>query len=235
LAPIYLISPLPLLQSLKLSRASHIGINLIELSSDIGIPISDLVQSIKGGIPSLQGTWVHPQIAIHLAQWLSAKFAVQVSKWILEWMSGNIPKTSLPYHLRRYVANLGVIPHTHFSILQMLTIDLIAPLEQSGYTLPENLVPDISEGRMFADWLRKEKNLDLTDFPRYKHRYEDGRVVDARLYPNELLHEFKTHFHEVWMPKRSVGYFSKKDSTAIPHLTKILRISYPNAEPIRIK
>lgn len=30
-----------------------------------------LVQSIVGGIPELQGTWVHPQIAIHLAQWLN--------------------------------------------------------------------------------------------------------------------------------------------------------------------
>ena len=49
---------------------------LLELSSDIGIPISELVQSVKGGDPSLQGTWVHPQVGIHLGQWLSPKFAV---------------------------------------------------------------------------------------------------------------------------------------------------------------
>lgn len=53
-----------------------------ELSADIGIPISELIQAIKGGDPQLQGTWVHPQLAIHLAQWLSPKFAVRVSKGI---------------------------------------------------------------------------------------------------------------------------------------------------------
>ena len=31
---------------------------LEELSSVIGIPITDLVQVIQGGIPELQGTWV---------------------------------------------------------------------------------------------------------------------------------------------------------------------------------
>lgn len=36
---------------------------LDELSSDIGIPISGLVQSVKGDQPQLQGTWVHPQVA----------------------------------------------------------------------------------------------------------------------------------------------------------------------------
>lgn len=37
-----------------------------ELSSDTGIPGSELIISIKGGNPSLQGTWVHPDVAITL-------------------------------------------------------------------------------------------------------------------------------------------------------------------------
>ena len=70
-----------------------------ELSSDAGIPASGLVQVIKGGEPRLQGTWVHPQVAIHLAQWLSPKFTVLVSKWVMEWTSGNIrqPVASLSF------------------------------------------------------------------------------------------------------------------------------------------
>jgi hypothetical protein len=47
----------------------------------MGIPITELVQSIRGGTPELQGTWVHPQVAIALAQWLSPEFAVKVTKW----------------------------------------------------------------------------------------------------------------------------------------------------------
>ena len=61
---------------------------LEELAADVRIRTSELVQMIRGGEPQLQGTWVHPQVAIHLAQWLSPKFAVQVSKWVHEWISG---------------------------------------------------------------------------------------------------------------------------------------------------
>ncbi len=192
------------------------------LSDDIGLPISELIQSIKGGNPALQGTWVHPQVAIHLAQWLSPQFAVQVTQWVFEWISGG-PKVveRLPYHLRRYVANMTAVPRTHFSILQELTYGLIAPMEARGYTLPEHMVPDISEGRMFSQWLR-DQGIEPAMFPTYRHCYEDGRVVDARLYPNNLLAQFRAHFHEVWLPERCEGYFVKRDPKALSYLQGLL-------------
>ena len=199
-----------------------------ELSTEAGIPTTELVQSVSGGVPELQGTWVHPQVAIHLAQWLSPRFAVQVTQWVFEWISGG-PKIveRLPYHLRRYVANMTAIPRTHFSILQELTYGLIAPMEARGYTLPEYMVPDISEGRMFSKWLR-ERGIDPSKFPTYKHRYEDGRVVDARLYPNELIADFRKHLHDVWLPTRSESYFAERDPKALPYLTALLP---PRVEP----
>jgi len=51
---------------------------ITELSSAVGIPDHGLIQSIVGGIPQLQGTWVHPQIAVHLAQWLSLHHKTKV-------------------------------------------------------------------------------------------------------------------------------------------------------------
>ncbi len=54
------------------------------LSSDIEIPISKLVEIKRGGRNN-QGTWVHPQVTINIAQWLSPKFAVTVALWIDEW------------------------------------------------------------------------------------------------------------------------------------------------------
>ena len=59
-----------------------------ELSLDIGIPISNLVQVFRGKPADQQGTWVHPQVAIHLGQWLSPKFAVRVTSIVLDWMAG---------------------------------------------------------------------------------------------------------------------------------------------------
>jgi hypothetical protein len=193
------------------------------LSVDIGIPITDLAQSIKGGSPDLQGTWVHPQVAIHLAQWLSPEFAVKVTKWIVDWMSGKIPGGNLPYHLRRYMANMTNVPNGHFSMLNEMTIALIAPLEHMGYMLPDSMVPDISEGKMFSGWLRKNgHNPDA--MPYYFHTYEDGRVVKARAYPNALLPHFRQHFAGVWMATRCLSYFGERDAAALPHLERLLAL-----------
>lgn len=196
---------------------------LAELSSDTGISGSELIQSLSGGTPHLQGTWVHPYVAINLGQWLSPAFAVQVSRWVTEWMTGG-PQVQerLPYHLRRYVANMSAVPKGHFSVLQELTYGLIAPMEAEGYTLPDNMLPDISQGRMFAKWLREEKGLEPNDFPTYRHKYEDGRVVDARAYPNQLISDFRNHFESVWIPLRAVDYFKERDTKAVPYLTKLL-------------
>lgn len=208
------------------SRLSSTKEFLDVLSTETGIPVSELVRTIKGGNNlELQGTWVHPDVAINLAQWASAKFAVMVSRWVRDWLTGKFKtKTELPYHIRRYIANRSEIPNTHFSILNEIIFGLIAPLESEGYTLPEKLMPDISEGRMFCKWLREEKKADPNNFPTYKHTFEDGRIVDAKLYPNELLAEFRSHFNNVWIPQRAVTYFQEKDIKALPYLPKALGI-----------
>jgi hypothetical protein len=40
-------------------------------------------------------------------------------------------------------------------------------VEADGYTLPESMWPDVSEGRIFARWLREEKGLDTDSMPTY--------------------------------------------------------------------
>lgn len=202
---------------------------LAELATETGYPVSELIQSVRGGDPQLQGTWVHPRVAIHLAQWLSPKFAVRVSGWVMDWMSGKVPGGNLPYHLRRYMANMSNVPNGHFSMLNEMTIALIAPLEQMGYVLPDRMVPDISEGRMFSKWLR-DNGFDPDAMPSYRHAYEDGRVVPARAYPNSVLPHFRRHFVEEWMAKRAIDYFGSKDPAAVPHLEKLLAL--PNYSDI---
>lgn len=195
---------------------------LMELAADMGIPISELIQQVKGG-SGVQGTWVHPDVAIHLAQWLSPKFAVMVSKWVREWLAGGRHSGgAVPYHIQRYMANRTKVPYTHFSVLNELTLGLIAPLEDQGYTLPDNMVPDISQGRMFAKWMRDKYGIDTDTLPTYKHAYADGRVVDAKLYPIGFLDEFRRHFHEVWMPTKAIEYFGQRDAKAVPYLTKVI-------------
>jgi hypothetical protein len=50
---------------------------LNELSLVTGIPVSELFKPIIGG--KYQGTWVHRKVGYHLAQWISPKFALQLS------------------------------------------------------------------------------------------------------------------------------------------------------------
>ena len=202
---------------------------LKELSSETGIPASGLVQIIKGGSPQFQGTWVHPQVAIHLAQWLSPKFAVLVSKWVFEWMSGNIQQPQLPYHLKRYLINMPNVPYGYFSMLNEVTLSLIGPLEALGYTVSSCMIPDISLGRTFSKHLRS-LGYPVDDYPTYPHKYEDGRIVDARAYPNALIGELRRFFVEEWLRDKSQEYFSKRDPSALPYLNKLL--SLPNYREI---
>jgi hypothetical protein len=55
-----------------------------------GFPLSTLIKYIDNG-PLDRATWVHPRVAINIAQWISAKFDVKVSSWIHELLvCGNV-------------------------------------------------------------------------------------------------------------------------------------------------
>jgi hypothetical protein len=139
-------------------------------------------------------------------------------------MSGMVPhpKAELPYHLRRYIANHQRVPMGHFSVLTEMTQTLIAPLEMMGYTLPEHMVPDISQGRMFCKWLREKHGINTDVLPVYLHSYEDGRVVQAKAYPEKLLAQFRQHFREEWLPFKALQYFRERDPDALQFLPKLL-------------
>uniref|UniRef100_UPI00402849EB phage antirepressor KilAC domain-containing protein n=1 Tax=Phocaeicola dorei TaxID=357276 RepID=UPI00402849EB len=53
------------------------------LSTDMQIPISALIQVVKGGNGE-QGTWMHEDVALEFARWLSPAFAIWCNKRIKE-------------------------------------------------------------------------------------------------------------------------------------------------------
>lgn len=50
-----------------------------QVALNMGIPIFDLIEKKRGGGG---GTWVHPQVAWHLCQWISPRFSAQVAEWV---------------------------------------------------------------------------------------------------------------------------------------------------------
>jgi hypothetical protein len=204
---------------------------LDELEADMGIPISVLVQSVKGGAGA-QGTWVHPHVALHLAQWLSAKFAVQVSKWVHDWMTGKLTPAKLPYHLERHMLNLHKIPSGYFSVLQEMTNFLVGPMEANGYRMREDMMPDIPQAKMLCKHLREHLGIDTRSLPKYLHTFPDGREVEANLYDIEHLAAFRRLMADRWMPERAAEYFQKRDPNALPALDKILLLGTASAPKI---
>jgi hypothetical protein len=86
---------------------------LEELSTVTQISVTELIQSVAGGFPDKQGTFAHPYVAINLAQWLSPKFSVKVSRWVYELLTtGQVKQIENqqpilpPYVFQRRIENL---------------------------------------------------------------------------------------------------------------------------------
>jgi hypothetical protein len=141
------------------------GISPDSTISTISAAYPDLVVSRRGSPANGGGTWIHPDLAVPLAQWCSAKFALQVSRWTQELLTkGNVSLTEAPkapYHWQRlqtFQQKTGRIKPGFFCIFQEIT-PLVRDLESYGYILPENAVIDSSIGKRFCDHLRDECDI----------------------------------------------------------------------------
>ena len=64
------------------------------LSSSVPIRTDELIKYKSGSIHE-RSTWVHPQVAINIAQWISPSFDVKVSGWVYEiMMTGKVDITN---------------------------------------------------------------------------------------------------------------------------------------------
>jgi hypothetical protein len=63
---------------------------ITELESVLQIRRALLIQSRGTGPYETRGTWIHPHIAINLAQWVNAIFAVKVAGWVGRFLAGDL-------------------------------------------------------------------------------------------------------------------------------------------------
>ncbi len=71
-------------------KSKQVELFLEALAVDVKIPASKLVHSAPGRGNVVQGTWIHPKVAIHMAQWISPEFAVKVVDWVFRYMMGDL-------------------------------------------------------------------------------------------------------------------------------------------------
>ena len=201
-----------------------------ELALGLGIPQTQLTHTVlgtPGGDPRNQGTWVHPYIAIHLAQWLSAKFAVRVSQWVYEWMSGRPPEERVWQHFQdRITLTFDSVPEGYFGIFKESS-DIYATMIVGGVNLGAKMILDISVGQ---HWARHWRDNDLAatygEAGSYDHNYPKyfpqalSNPQAAACYPEEALPAFRRWMREVYMPKKLPPYLkSQAQQGKLPSVT----------------
>jgi len=81
------------------------------LAPVVGIPTTGIIHTIQGGRPEMQGTWIHPRLAVDLARWISPAFAVWMDGWFLEAAQGRTappaPAKPRPARRRRPLQSAG--------------------------------------------------------------------------------------------------------------------------------
>jgi hypothetical protein len=163
---------------------------LKELSDAMGIPIAELIES-KNGVE----TWVHPSLAINLARWISAKFAVWCDAHIFNLMTSG--KTSLdidPLEEMKlkieYERLKGQNLQSEFALTQFrytVVNTCPEPVQQKvlGYQLVEKIVVN-KQVYKENEFIRNDSTINKTKLcQRYKILTKNGKPDYPRL--NKIL------------------------------------------------
>lgn len=81
--------------------------------------------------------------------------------------------------------------------------------------------PDVSVGRLFAEWLKTEDSTLAANYKAYLHVTPEWEG-EARQYPISLLPHFIKFVDTVWIPEHSERYFNECDPAALPYLPRLI-------------
>ncbi|MDP3072727.1 MAG: BRO family protein [Opitutaceae bacterium] len=134
----------------------------------------------------------------------------------------------LPAFVRRFNDNWDRIDRGHFSVINEVFIRLYGRLEQVGYVLPDRgaggreIRPDVSVGLTFSTWLKKHHPARCNDHKKHFHLLPGGMQVEARQYPNDMLHLYIQFVDEIWLRQYAEAYLAERDPKALQFLPKLL-------------
>jgi hypothetical protein len=155
-----------------------------------------------------QSTWVHPRVAIHIAQWISPKFAVNVTGWIHKLLSEGSVKidrpvksfstlTEMDIDAEKLENELNISDYTNDSILYCSYIG--NGLIKIGFTDSNLLKRDkkhMSSESLYPQW-RMIKLFKVS-----------GRNIEKMVH--DFLKQYKADFFnqkEIYRPVRNLEYF----------------------------
>lgn len=167
------------------------------LSLDIGIPISNLIMSIKGrGDKIPQGTWVHPEIAVDLAAWVSVEFRIWANRTLVKIFQQDTQKPKTQIQVLAEIAQQ--MAEQEQKLLEYSNRIAIIEAEQERYNYPSghkftvmgfaNLnginigAKEAANKGRFASSICRNRNITV-------ERIHDPRFGQVGIYPEEILVE----------------------------------------------
>ncbi|HEX8583844.1 MAG TPA: KilA-N domain-containing protein [Allosphingosinicella sp.] len=186
---------------------------LAALERSLGIPRDLIVRSILAGPNEHRGTWVHPQVAMNLAQWLSPEFAVLVSEWVFDWLTGNGRTAKVWKQFQDRVSlTYDNVPAGYFCVFREIA-DVFAALFSRGVDPGTRMILDISVGLAWASHFRDQKlALKFGDRVNFPHYYPDyfpqawSNPQTAWCYPDDALPVFRRWMTDVYISKKLPVY-----------------------------
>ncbi len=171
--------------------------------------------------------------------------AKRFKKWVTAEVLPSIRKTGaygnrakIPAFIRRFNLNWDRVSPGHFSIISELVIRLHGRLEMVGHTMADKakngqeLRPDVSVGKLFADWLRKRHPSLCDTFSYYWHKTPEAEI-QARQYPIKMLPYYLEFVDTCWLPQYSIPYFKTRDPAALAFLPKLIPMAH-KAQPAKL-
>lgn len=188
------------------------------LALDMGISQTQLALTIygtPGGDARNQGTWVHPQVAVHLAQWLSPQFAVKVSRWVTDWLSGRAKNEDAWQQFKdRISLTHSSVPAGYFCIFHE-TASVYASLIESGVNPGTRMILDISAGLHWGNhWRDQSLAARYGHAMKFDHYYPDyfpqsmSNPQRPWCYPDAALQEFRRWLRQTYETVKLPAYLN---------------------------
>jgi hypothetical protein len=152
-------------------------------------------------------------VAINLAQWASADFAVQVSAWVFEWLTGRGNNDDAWKQFRDRVSlTYDSVPTGYFCVFREIA-DLFATMFHHGINPGTKMVLDISVGWHWGNHWTAHKLAEVhgkrTQFGHYYPQYfpqAASNPQDIWCYPEAALPEFRRWMRDVYIPLKMPAY-----------------------------
>ena len=194
------------------------------LSQTKEIPVFDLIQSRQG---QGGGTWVHRQVAVDLARWISPAFAVWMDEWFVDELerrpagrAGSAPKQDQLDSWRHFHDRIDMthssVPSGYFGVFQECA-PMIVPMIRADVIVSDQVVPDISVGLAWSNYWKDNKlHLKYGDRIRYDHNYPEycpqskSNPQRSCAYPDAALGEFRSWLRKSYVASNFPDYILRQ-------------------------